>query len=51
MLTIKDDVDEQMALFREENEDDGDVIITLCACENGANGLTATIKKNFDQLN
>ena len=51
MLTNKHGLDKQMALFREENKDDGDVIITLCACEDGANGLTATIKETFDQLN
>ena len=51
MFEMVTGVDEKMADFRTEHEDAGDVIITLCACENGANGLVATIKGNFNQLN
>ena len=51
MLTNKHGLDEQMALFREENKDDDDVIITFCTREGRANGLTATIEENFNQLN
>ena len=51
ILIIKDGVDEQMTFFYKANENDGEVITTLCACEDGANELTARIKKNFEQLN
>ena len=51
MFTVEHGVEHKMEAFRKENESAGDVNITLCACEAGANGLTATIKANFDQLN
>lgn len=51
MWIIEHGIDDKMKAFREEHKGAGDVHITLCACEAGANDLIATIKTHFHQWN